>query len=116
MIDDLLRQDGIESWVRSGRKPWIHEYGSSSRRFYLIYVPTENATQESWLSLDKDGDVACFLNENDKEGKKCLVIQVNLEQGNEIVKRMTQECEKIRIEKSLYNFLCKRKFAAANIC
>lgn len=87
-VREMLAPDGIESWVRSGRTPWIHKaFGSGVGEQYMFHIPPREATAESRLEMDMGG-VVCYLDENDTEGQECETIIVSLKDGQKILERI----------------------------
>lgn len=100
-VKEMLAPDGIESWVRSGRTPWIHKaYGSGVGERYMFHIPPREATTASRLEMDMGG-VICYLDENDTEGEGCETIIVSLQDGQRILERIQKMNAPSRTEQLL---------------
>lgn len=97
IVDEMLAPNGIESWVRAGRTPWIHGAESMEGKFYMIHMPPREATHESYLVMELGG-VVCYLNPDDKEGQGCRTVTATFEQGKQIIARAKAEGRKVQLE------------------
>jgi hypothetical protein len=93
-LSELRAEDGIESWVRSGRSPIIRMIEINGERGYIAHLPPEGFNEHSRICVDDDG-YACYLNSGDEEKTAFFPLFLSVQEGMELVDRYVKESRKI---------------------